>query len=187
MSLRLYDNLVGLLPSSGGGSVGGGSGGGSSYNWPAPVEARGTGTQQSIQLPESGLSRRNLLVFIDGRLEADDYQVFGDKLIITAPANSEIWAAKYGAGATGPMGVQGPKGDTGSVGDQGQMGIPGSPYVIMGTLPSYGDLPNTGSQLEGWIIDGYLYGWNGMAWVNQGSVININNGASPYDLDGGNF
>lgn len=49
--------------------------------------------------------------------------------------------------------------------------ITGQGVVIKGTLDSTDDLPDSGNEIgDGWVIDGFLWVWNGSDWVNVGKV-----------------
>lgn len=49
--------------------------------------------------------------------------------------------------------------------------VTGSSINILGTLGSVDELPTTGNQIgDGYIIDGYLWTWNGTTWVNVGKI-----------------
>ena len=49
--------------------------------------------------------------------------------------------------------------------------VTGQGIVIKGTLESTDDLPMTGNEIgDAYVIDGYLWVWNGETWVNVGTV-----------------
>lgn len=49
--------------------------------------------------------------------------------------------------------------------------VTGQGVVIKGTLDSTDDLPTSGNVIgDGWVIDGFLWVWNGSNWVNVGKV-----------------
>lgn len=64
------------------------------------------------------------------------------------------------------------QGETGTVIEWGAVvKITGQGVVIKGTLDSTDDLPTEGNQIgDGWVIDGFLWVWNGSDWVNVGKV-----------------
>lgn len=64
------------------------------------------------------------------------------------------------------------QGETGTVIEWGAVvKITGQGVVIKGTLDSTDDLPMEGNQIgDGWVIDGFLWVWNGSEWVNVGKV-----------------
>lgn len=64
------------------------------------------------------------------------------------------------------------QGETGIVIEWGAVvKITGQGVVIKGTLDSTDDLPMEGNQIgDGWVIDGFLWVWNGSDWVNVGKV-----------------
>lgn len=64
------------------------------------------------------------------------------------------------------------QGETGTVIEWGAVvKITGQGVVIKGTLDSTDDLPTEGNQIgDGWVIDGFLWVWNGSEWVNVGKV-----------------
>lgn len=91
------------------------------------------------------------------------------------------------AGPTGPQGAQGAQGVPGAQGIQGIQGIQGAtgatgadstvpgpegpPINLIGTLPSVGDLPTSGSPGDAYIIDGDLWMWasGSSTWENTGA------------------
>lgn len=64
------------------------------------------------------------------------------------------------------------QGETGTVIEWGAVvKVTGQGVVIKGTLDSTDDLPMEGNQIgDGWVIDGFLWVWNGSEWVNVGKV-----------------
>lgn len=64
------------------------------------------------------------------------------------------------------------QGETGTVIEWGAVvKITGQGVVIKGTLDSTDDLPDSGNEIgDGWVIDGFLWIWNGSDWVNVGKV-----------------
>lgn len=64
------------------------------------------------------------------------------------------------------------QGETGTVIEWGAVvKITGQGVVIKGTLDSTDDLPMEGNQIgDSWVIDGFLWVWNGSDWVNVGKV-----------------
>jgi hypothetical protein len=89
----------GLVPASGGGTTNflradgtwaappageGGGGGTPSTSWGSSVYAVGTGVEQTVILPESGLQPFEVLVFVDGlRWQSDEYTISGNALTLT--------------------------------------------------------------------------------------------------------
>jgi len=59
---------------------------------------------------------------------------------------------------------------TGPAGPQGEQGEPGQGLVILGSLPSSGDLPATGELGDAYIISGDLWVWTGTEWENVGVI-----------------
>ncbi|MCA2624819.1 MAG: hypothetical protein IM507_13420 [Microcystis sp. M20BS1] len=49
-------------------------------------------------------------------------------------------------------------------------GPPGPPLLIKGNLNSIGDLPTNPSIGHGYLIQGILYTWSGIAWINGGQL-----------------
>lgn len=64
------------------------------------------------------------------------------------------------------------QGETGSVIEWGAVvKVTGQGVIIKGTLDSTDDLPTSGNEIgDGWVIDGFLWVWNGSNWVNVGKV-----------------
>lgn len=64
------------------------------------------------------------------------------------------------------------QGETGTVIEWGAVvKITGQGVVIKGTLDSTDDLPMSGNEIgDGYVIDGFLWVWNGSEWVNVGKV-----------------
>ena len=64
------------------------------------------------------------------------------------------------------------QGETGTVIEWGAVvKVTGQGVIIKGTLDSTDDLPTEGNQIgDGWVIDGFLWVWNGSEWVNVGKV-----------------
>lgn len=64
------------------------------------------------------------------------------------------------------------QGETGSVIEWGAVvKVTGQGVVIKGTLDSTDDLPTSGNEIgDGWVINGFLWVWNGSDWVNVGKV-----------------
>lgn len=62
------------------------------------------------------------------------------------------------------------QGETGTVIEWGAvLKVTGQGVVIKGTLDSTDDLPTSGNEIgDGWVIDGFLWVWNGSNWVNVG-------------------
>lgn len=78
------------------------------------------------------------------------------------------------AGPQGPIGSTGPQGDTGAVGLKGDKGDPGTSLEILGHYDTEADLilaHPTGIGGESYLVGaGYLYTWNGTAWINVGQL-----------------
>jgi hypothetical protein len=49
-------------------------------------------------------------------------------------------------------------------------GFPGPPLLIRGNLNSVGDLPTNPTIGHGYLIQGILYTWSGIEWVNGGQL-----------------
>jgi hypothetical protein len=49
-------------------------------------------------------------------------------------------------------------------------GPPGPPLLIKGSLNSVGDLPTNPSIGHGYLIQGILYTWSGIEWINGGQL-----------------
>lgn len=64
------------------------------------------------------------------------------------------------------------QGETGSVIEWGAVvKVTGQGVVIKGTLDSTDDLPTSGNEIgDSYVIDGFLWVWNGSDWVNVGKV-----------------
>lgn len=64
------------------------------------------------------------------------------------------------------------QGETGTVIEWGAVvKVTGQGVIIKGTLNSTDDLPTSGNEIgDGWVIDGFLWVWNGSDWVNVGKV-----------------
>lgn len=64
------------------------------------------------------------------------------------------------------------QGETGTVIEWGAVvKVTGQGVIIKGTLDSTDDLPTSGNEIgDGWIIDGFLWVWNGSDWINVGKV-----------------
>lgn len=64
------------------------------------------------------------------------------------------------------------QGETGTVIEWGAVvKVTGQGVIIKGTLDSTDDLPMSGNEIgDGYVIDGFLWVWNGSDWVNVGKV-----------------
>lgn len=64
------------------------------------------------------------------------------------------------------------QGETGTVIEWGAVvKVTGQGVIIKGILDSTDDLPTSGNEIgDGWVIDGFLWVWNGSDWVNVGKV-----------------
>lgn len=74
------------------------------------------------------------------------------------------------------------QGETGTVIEWGAVvKVTGQGVVIKGTLDSTDDLPTSGNEIgDGWVIDGFLWVWNGSNWVNVGKVQGIDGNYYEY-------
>lgn len=73
-------------------------------------------------------------------------------------------------GDKGDTGAQGPQGLKGDKGDKGDKGNDGSGVTILGSLPNESSLPSSGNAGDAYLIEGFLYVWNGSAWENVGNI-----------------
>ena len=90
-------------------------------------------------------------------------------------------------GATGPQGQQGSQGSIGPTGVQGATGADGTSINILGTKPTVGDLPASGSLGDLWIIDqtgdGATAG-DGYVWTAESTWLNIGPLRGPRGIQG---
>ena len=89
---------------------------------------------------------------------------------------------KGDTGETGQKGEKGPKGDTGDTGatgttgpagPKGDTGATGTSITIKGSYNSYEELIHyypTGNAGDSYLVNGFLYVWNGDAWENIGNI-----------------
>lgn len=108
-------------------------------------------------------------------------------------------------GAQGMPGIQGPAGPKGDPGIQGERGIQGIPGAtgpqglpgetgpkgdvgaglnIKGTYATVGELPASGAEGDGYIINGDLYVWDGTTWINSGRIQGPQGDQGPMGLTG---
>jgi hypothetical protein len=92
----------------------------------------------------------------------------------TGPTGSQGSVGPTGpTGAQGDQGIQGevgPTGPTGPQGDLGPTGPVGAGLNLIGTLNDPGDLPETGTTGDAYLIGGNLYVWDGDSWENVGTI-----------------
>lgn len=74
------------------------------------------------------------------------------------------------------------QGETGTVIEWGAVvKVTGQGVIIKGTLDSTDDLPTSGNEIgDGWVIDGFLWVWNGSDWVNVGKVQGVDGNYYEY-------
>ena len=76
-------------------------------------------------------------------------------------------------GIQGPQGIpgeRGEKGDQGERGEKGEKGDTGTSVTILGTKQNESELPTSGINGDGYIINGDLYVWDGSQWHNVGEI-----------------
>ncbi|MGY5253273.1 hypothetical protein [Sphingobacterium spiritivorum] len=79
-------------------------------------------------------------------------------------------------GVMGDPGTKGDKGDPGLQGlqglkgDKGDKGNDGTSVTILGSLPNESSLPPAGNRGDAYLIEGFLYVWNGSAWEDVGNI-----------------
>lgn len=75
-------------------------------------------------------------------------------------------------GATGPTGPTGPSGPEGATGPTGPTGAQGNGLDILGSVPTFGDLPGGATQGDIYHVqaDGHLYLWDGSGWEDLGAL-----------------
>lgn len=110
---------------------------------------------------------KNNLAEVDGRT----YIALKNN-INTPVTDKSTWALFADKGATGGTGPQGLPGKDGK---------DGTGVTIIGSLPSEDDLPSTGNMGDAYLINGFLYVWNGTVWENVGEIQGPE-GKSAYDL-----
>lgn len=110
---------------------------------------------------------KNNLAEVDGRT----YIALKDN-INTPVTDKSTWALFADKGATGGTGPQGLPGKDGK---------DGTGVTIIGSLSSEDDLPSTGNMGDAYLINGFLYVWNGTVWENVGEIQGPE-GKSAYDL-----
>jgi len=97
--------------------------------------------------------------------------------------NENGWAnagsVKGDTGETGAKGDKGDKGDTGAKGNtgktgpKGDTGDTGAGVTIKGSYNTYAELiaeHPTGDEGDSYLVNGFLYVWNGTAWENVGNI-----------------
>ncbi len=80
---------------------------------------------------------------------------------------------KCDTGEKGSKGDTGATGDTGPAGQTGDTGATGAGLTIKGSYNSYEELINehpTGNDGDCYLVNGFLYVWNGNAWENVGNI-----------------
>lgn len=84
---------------------------------------------------------------------------------------------------SGPKGDKGDQGDVGPAGPQGIQGDIGPGVKILGSLASTADLPATGTNGEGYLIDGDFWVWT-VDGAGNGSYQNVGNIQGPQGVQG---
>jgi hypothetical protein len=79
---------------------------------------------------------------------------------------SQQWVAAS-IGPSGPRGFTGSRGDTGFTGSQGAVG---TGIEILGSFDDPNELPASGAVGDAYLINGDLYIWDGVEWVNAGTI-----------------
>jgi hypothetical protein len=78
------------------------------------------------------------------------------------------------SGYSGDSGISGYSGESGISGYSGYSGQQGTSINVKGEVPTVGDLPPTGNQVnDAYIVtaDGNLWVWNGTAWYDAGQIV----------------
>jgi len=131
----------------------------------------------NIQGPQGEKGERGTSIRILGELDStDDFPETepGEGFIIDGylwiwTGNEWTNAGKI-QGPKGEAGAVGPAGPAGPPGPQGEQGEDGTSVTILGSFDDPGDLPLSGELGDGYLIDGFLYVWNGNDWENVGNI-----------------